>query len=80
MARPGVPEIALSDPRERARLLALRSLRNCGVIRVTMGEVPLGYRLLAQEQAVRATKTRNPNKADCRLTDLGRDLARKLLK
>lgn len=58
----------LNAEQRRSRALALRALNDCGVIRVTLGKVPLGYRLLQQEGMVIAKPVEGePDKADCRL-------------
>ncbi len=56
---------------------ALLVLRDCGVIRVRLGRVPLGYQRLQQEKAVTA-KRAAPGYADIRLNDHGRALAAQL--
>jgi hypothetical protein len=62
----------LNKAQLRSRSLALRALRDCVIIRVTIGQVPLGYRLLQREGLVRATRVvDNPDKADVRLTPAG---------
>jgi hypothetical protein len=55
MIIPGTPEIGMPDSPERDRLMALRSLRDCGVIRVQIGKVPRGFIILQREHAMRAT-------------------------
>lgn len=79
MARPGTPEIGMPEGPERDRLMALRSLRDCGVIRVTIGHVPRGYRILQKDGSIRATRVPG-EQADCRLTDEGVRLAATVLK
>lgn len=60
----------MNSEQERARGLALRALRDCHVIRVTLGQVPLGYRLLQREGLILATRVAcHPDKADVRLRD-----------
>jgi hypothetical protein len=82
--RPHVPELGLPPGHERERLIALRALRNCGVIRVTLSKVPLGYRLLQKDGFLRAKgapeQAGGTGYADCRLTDDGHRLARQALK
>lgn len=52
----------------KARDLALKALTDCAVVRVTLGKVPLGYRLLQKEGLVRAVRVKGePDKADVRL-------------
>ena len=58
----------MNADQRRARGLALRALNDCTVVRVTLGKVPLGYRLLQREGLVRATRVEGfPDKADVRL-------------
>jgi hypothetical protein len=81
MIRPHVPELAMPDGPDRDRLLALRALQNCGVIRVKIGKVPRGYQLLAREKRVRASRVPgDADRADCRLTETGLQMAAVALK
>jgi hypothetical protein len=81
MSRPGTPEIGMPEGMERDRLMALRSLRDCGVIRVAVGRVSRGYRILQKDGHLSAKAGRlGSGVADCRLTDAGSDLARRVLK
>lgn len=58
----------MNADQQKARDLALKALETCTVIRVTLGQVPLGYRLLQKEGLVRAVRAKDdPNKADVRL-------------
>jgi hypothetical protein len=58
----------MNATQRKARAAALLALRHCGVIRVTLGQVPLGYRLLQQERLITARRAPDdPNKADVRL-------------
>lgn len=88
MSAPHVPEIGLPPGPQRDRLMALRALRNCVVIRVQIGKVPPGFVILQKEGSMRATSVCGIDDlpaghrgfADCRLTDAGLDRARKELK
>lgn len=80
MIRPHVPELGMPEGHDRARLCALRSLVNCGVVRVTFGSVPLGFRLLQMQGHLSTKRVVNAEKADCRLTDQGMDYARQVLR
>lgn len=60
----------MNEEQQKARDLALRALKDCAVVRVTLGQVPLGYRLLQREGLVRATRVKDaPDKADVRLRE-----------
>lgn len=70
--------ISLNSDQRRSRRLAFRALRDCEVVRVTLGKVPLGYRLLQRDGLVRAARVEGePEKADCRLTAAGRNMKEK---
>lgn len=56
---------------------ALRALRDCGVIRVRIGAVPRGYRML-QAGGLASAKAGPDGTADVRLKDDGIRLARDL--
>jgi hypothetical protein len=61
---------ALNDEQRKARDLARRALQDCGVVRVTLGQVPLGYRLLQRDGEVTAKRVPGqPDKADVRLKE-----------
>lgn len=75
-----VPELAMEEGPERDRRSALRAMRNCGVIRVQIGAVPRGYRILQRDGHCTAKRAPIEGMADCRLTDEGRQLAARLLK
>lgn len=81
MIHPHVPELALPPGFERDRLCAMRALSHCSVIRVTVGKVPLGFRLLQQDSFVKASRVTGSEgiKADCRLTPAGAEEAAKVL-
>lgn len=58
----------MNSEQRKARDLARRALEDCGVVRVTLGQVPLGYQLLQREGAVTARRVPGqPGKADVRL-------------
>ena len=57
--------------------LALRALRDMGVIRVRLGAVPPGYQQLQKRGAISA-KRAGEQHADIRLNDAGRALAAQL--
>lgn len=60
----------LNADQRKARDNARKALEHCGVIRVTLGQVPLGYRLLQREGAVSARRVPGlPDKADVRLKE-----------
>ena len=58
----------MNREQQKARDAALRALEDCTVVRVTLGKVPLGYKLLQLEGAVSARRVPGqPGKADVRL-------------
>ena len=59
------------------RDLALRALRDCGVIRVRLGRVPRGYQQLQRDGAIRARRVGETH-ADIRLNKAGLALAAQL--
>jgi len=78
MIQPHVPELALPEGPARDRATALRALRNCGVIRVTIGAVPRGYRILQKDGLIYTRAAEHGAKADCRLNEAGHEAARGL--
>ncbi|MFL6864093.1 MAG: hypothetical protein ACJ8DZ_13950 [Allosphingosinicella sp.] len=84
MIHPHFPELGLPPGPERAKLCALRALRNCGEIRVTLGRIPDGFGQLQKAglMSVRRVPFRVgvPDQADCRLTGPGVTAALTLLK
>lgn len=60
----------MNADQRKARDLARRALEDCHVVRVTLGQVPLGYRLLQREGLVSARRVPgHPDKADVRLKE-----------
>lgn len=60
----------MNEEQERAMALARKALEHCHVIRVTLGQVPLGYRLLQKAGLVSAKRVPgHPDKADVRLKE-----------
>lgn len=56
------------------RASALRALRDCGVIRVTRGQVPAGYMDLHRDGRLHARQAKDhPDKVDVRLRGAARE-------
>lgn len=78
MIRPLYPEMALTDEYIRARLMAMRALRHCGVIRARHDH-PAFASLERTGDAVGRLRPGETLSCDFRLTPRGRDMANAVL-
>lgn len=60
-------------------IAAMRALRDCGTIRVTIGHVPVGYRRL-QAQGLVTARAAGKGKADVRLNGRGAAIATSVIR
>lgn len=80
MSVPGVPELRMPAGPPRSRLLALRALRDCGVVRVVVNAAPTGYRALHGERLIDVAHAPTGQHVDCRLNAAGIEAAARELK